>query len=123
MAQSVEPEGIVMDVIMPHKDGVEVCRDILALLPDTRAQMLTASTQENVVIEAVAAGATGYLQTYSGDEDLLAAVQDVAEGRSRGTGTGAVRAFQGPLSGRLLGGSRLGTAQPHGCIVSRGFWL
>ena len=49
IAQSVEPEGIVMDVIMPHKDGVEVCRDILALLPDTRAQMLTASTQEDVV--------------------------------------------------------------------------
>ncbi len=72
-----------MDVIMPNKDGVDACRDIMELLPETRVLMLTASTEENAVIEAVAAGATGYLQKYSRPEELVEAVLDVAKGRLR----------------------------------------
>ena len=64
MAQGLEPEVIVMDVIMPNKDGVDACREIMELLPDTRVLMLTASTTEDAVIEAIAAGATGYLQKH-----------------------------------------------------------
>ena len=64
-AEDLGPDVIVMDVMMPHKDGVEACREIMDLLPDTRVLMLTASTEEDAVIEAVAAGATGYLQKYS----------------------------------------------------------
>ena len=82
-AEDLGPDVIVMDVMMPHKDGVEACREIMDLLPDTRVLMLTASTEEDAVIEAVAAGATGYLQKYSGKEELLAAVREVAEGRLR----------------------------------------
>ena len=66
MAQSVEPEVIVMDVMMPNMDGVDACREIMELLPDTRVLMLTASTTEDAVVEAIAAGATGYLQKDSG---------------------------------------------------------
>ena len=77
------PEVIVMDVIMPNKDGIDACREIMELLPDTRVVMLTASTEEDAVIEAIAAGATGYLQKYSRPEELVEAVLDVAEGRLR----------------------------------------
>ena len=77
------PEVIVMDVIMPNKDGIDACREIMELLPDTRVMMLTASTEEDAVIEAMAAGATGYLQKYSPPEELVEAVLDVAEGRLR----------------------------------------
>ena len=70
-----------MDVIMPNKDGIDACREIKELLPNTRVLMLTASTEEDAVIEAVAAGATGYLQKYSRPEELVEAVLDVAEGR------------------------------------------
>ena len=83
MAQSVVPDVIVMDVIMPHKDGIEACREIMDLLPDTKVLMLTASTVENAVVAAVAAGATGYLQKSSGAEDLADAVREVAAGRLR----------------------------------------
>ncbi len=83
VAEIVEPDVIVMDVMMPHKDGVEACREIMDLLPDTRVLMLTASTEENVVVEAVAAGATGYLQKYTGPEELADAVRDVAQDRMR----------------------------------------
>ena len=82
-AQSVEPDVIVMDVMMPNKDGVDSCREIMELLPDTKVLMLTASTQEDAVVEAIAAGATGFLQKYAGPEELADAVRDVAQGRLR----------------------------------------
>ncbi len=81
--EGIDPQVIVMDVIMPNKDGIDACRDIKELLPETRVLMLTASTEEDAVIEAVAAGAAGYLQKYSRPEELVEAVLDVAEGRLR----------------------------------------
>ncbi len=83
MAQSVEPEVIVMDVMMPHKDGVDACREIMEMLPDTRVLILTASTTEDAVVDAIAAGATGYLQKDSGPEELAEAIREVAQGRLR----------------------------------------
>ena len=84
--KGIKPEVIVMDVIMPNKDGIDACREIKELLPETRVLMLTASSEEDAVIEAVAAGATGYLQKYSRPEELVEAVLDVAEGRLRISG-------------------------------------
>ena len=81
--EELKPEVIVMDVIMPVKNGIDACREIMELLPGTRVMMLTASTEEDAVIEAIAAGATGYLEKYSRPEELVEAVLDVAEGRLR----------------------------------------
>ena len=81
--EGLKPAVIVMDVIMPGKDGIDACREIMGLLPDTRVLMLTASTEEDAVIESVAAGATGYLPKYSRPEEFVQAVLDVAEGRLR----------------------------------------
>ena len=81
--EELKPEVIIMDVIMPGKDGIDACREIMELLPDTRVMMLTASTEEDAVIEAIAAGATGYLQKYSRPEELVEAVLGVAQGRLR----------------------------------------
>ena len=81
--EGLRPEVIVMDVLMPCKDGVDACREIMELLPETRVLMLTASTEEDAVIEAIAAGATGYLEKYSRPEELVEAVLDVAAGRLR----------------------------------------
>ena len=55
-AEELRPDVIVMDMMMPNKNGVEACRDILDLLPDTKVLMLTASSEDDAVIEAVAAG-------------------------------------------------------------------
>ena len=81
--EGLQPQVIVMDVIMPNKNGIDACREIMELLPDTRVLMLTASSEMDAVIEAVAAGATGYLQKYSRPEELVEATLDVAEGRLR----------------------------------------
>ena len=83
VAAEVSPDVVVMDVMMPNKDGVEACREIMESAPDTRVVMLTASTEEAAVVDAVAAGATGYLQKETDRERLLSAVRDVFLGELR----------------------------------------
>ncbi len=82
-AAELAPDVVVMDVMMPNKDGVEACREIMAAAPDTRVLMLTASTEDDAVIDAVAAGATGYLQKVFDGERFLTTVRDVAAGEAR----------------------------------------
>ena len=79
-ASELSPDVIVMDVMMPKKDGVEACREIMESAPGVRVVMLTASTEEDAVIEAVAAGATGYLQKVSGMDRLVSTLKLVAAG-------------------------------------------
>ena len=83
VAAEVSPDVVVMDVMMPKKDGVEACREIMESAPDTRVVMLTASTEEAAVMEAVAAGATGYLQKETDRQRLLATVRGVYLGELR----------------------------------------
>ena len=90
VAADVSPDVVVMDVMMPKKDGVEACREIMDYAPETRVLMLTASTEEDAIVEAVAAGATGYLQKETDREQLLSAVRTVALGNLR-LPTGSVR--------------------------------
>ena len=83
MVDELRPDVIVMDVMMPRKDGIDACREIVELALDTRVLMLTASTEMDAVLESFVAGATGYLQKHSRPEELKQAVLDVAEGRFR----------------------------------------
>ena len=83
VAKEVVPDLIIMDVLMPGRDGIDACREIIDALEDVRVLMLTASTEKDAVIEAVAAGADGYLQKFTGTEQLLAMVRDVAGGEYR----------------------------------------
>ena len=93
-AEQLKPDVVVMDVRMPRKDGVEACREIMDLLPDTRVLMLTASSDEDAVVEAVAAGATGYLQKFSGEEEFARSLRDVAAGQLRLPTTTVRRVFE-----------------------------
>ena len=83
MASQLLPDVVVMDVMMPKKDGAEACREIMDALPGTRVVILTASTEEDAVIQAVAAGATGYLQKVTDMERFVSTVKAVAEGEMR----------------------------------------
>ena len=101
MVQEVAPDVIVMDVIMPVMDGIDACREITELLPDTKVLMLTASNEQDAIVRAIAAGATGYLQKYSGKEQLLTTLQEVAEGEFRIPGSAArrlARAVRSPMA-------------------------
>ena len=85
------PDVIVMDVIMPVMDGIEACRQITELLPGTKVLMLTASNEKDAIVRSIAAGATGYLQKYSGKEKLLTTLREVALGEFRIPGDAARR--------------------------------
>ncbi|MDE2892194.1 MAG: response regulator transcription factor [Chloroflexota bacterium] len=82
-AAELKPEVVVMDVIMPRMDGIDACRELMALLPDTRVVMLTAAAQEDAVVDSIAAGASGFLEKYAPPEEFVTAVLDVAAGRLR----------------------------------------
>ena len=89
MVEEIAPDVIVMDLIMPVMDGIEACREITDRLPDTRVLMLTASNEQDAIVRSIAAGATGYLQKYSGKEQLLNTLREVAEGEFRIPGSAA----------------------------------
>ncbi len=99
VAERLRPDVIIMDVMMPLKNGIDACREITENLPDTKVLILTASGEEDAVMEAVAAGATGFLQKYSGKEKLLSAVREVAKGEYRIPGEVIRRVFQGIRQG------------------------
>ncbi len=94
-AADLEPDVVIMDVFMPLKDGIQACREIVDAQPNTRVLVLTAATEVDTVIDAVAAGATGYLQKYSGRDKLLETVKRVAEGEYCIPGDIASRVFAG----------------------------
>ena len=83
VAAELSPDLVVMDVMMPRKDGVEACRDIMDFAPETRVVMLTVANEETAVLEALAAGATGYLQKETDRERLLSTLRGVFWGELR----------------------------------------
>ena len=105
VAQNLKPDVIIMDVMMPLKNGIEACREITEMLPETRVLILTASSEEDAVMEAVAAGATGFLQKYSGKEQLLRTVRDVADGEYRMPADAVRRTFEGIRASPEQGGA------------------
>ena len=114
VAQSVAPHVVIMDVLMPGKDGIDACREIRDALPNTHVLILTAATEEDTVVHAVAAGATGYLQKFSGREKLIATVRDVSRGEFRMPGDVMRRVFQG-----IRSSADIVTAPELGRLTSR----
>jgi DNA-binding NarL/FixJ family response regulator len=71
-----------MDVRLPDGSGIEACREIRSELPDTRVVMLTSYPDEDAVLAAIVAGASGYLLKQVRARDLVAALETVAAGGS-----------------------------------------
>jgi DNA-binding NarL/FixJ family response regulator len=79
-ATAVRPHVVVLDLNIPAPNGVEVTAGILRGDPSARVLILSASGEQQDVLEAVKAGATGYLVKSASRAELLAAVARVAEG-------------------------------------------
>jgi DNA-binding NarL/FixJ family response regulator len=77
-----QPDLVVMDVRMPDGSGIEACREIRATLPATRVMMLTSYPDEEAVLAAIIAGASGYLLKQVRARDLVAALEAVGRGES-----------------------------------------
>ena len=81
-ARRFRPDLIVMDVRLPDGSGIEACREIRAELPDTRVVMLTSYPDEDAVLSAIIAGASGYLLKQVRARDLVTALEAVGRGES-----------------------------------------
>jgi DNA-binding NarL/FixJ family response regulator len=77
-----QPDLVVMDVRLPDGSGIEACREIRATLPATRVMMLTSYPDEEAVLAAIIAGASGYLLKQVRARDLVAALEAVGRGES-----------------------------------------
>jgi DNA-binding NarL/FixJ family response regulator len=77
-----EPDLVVMDVRLPDGSGIEACREIRAEFPTTRIVMLTSYPDEDAVLSAILAGASGYLLKQIRGRDLVSALESVGRGDS-----------------------------------------
>jgi len=76
----LRPDLVIMDLMMPEKDGVAATAEIKRLSPETKVLVLTTSTVSDELSRAVAAGADGVLTKSSANRELVSAIKSVAAG-------------------------------------------
>ncbi len=82
IVREIAPDVVVMDLNMPGVSGVEATREITAIAPLTRVVVLTISDQDDDVMDAIIAGACGYLVKDSSIEELMRGINAAAVGES-----------------------------------------
>jgi DNA-binding NarL/FixJ family response regulator len=105
-ARQSDPDVVLMDLSMPGMGGVEATRLLLAERPDIRVIILTSFHQQASVMEALRAGAVGFLLKDSDPADVIAAVRSAAKGDS-------------PVDPRVAGYLLPGTTSPGDKLSAR----
>jgi two-component system response regulator NreC len=80
-AQALRPEVAVLDVAMPHLNGLDAAREIIRAAPGIRAILLTVHTEDSYVMAALRAGIKGYVLKNQAAADLVQAIREVSAGR------------------------------------------
>lgn len=79
-SSELQPDVAVLDVRMPGISGIDACRQIVARVPSCRVIMLTSYAEDELLMAAIQAGATGYVLKRIGDNELVQAVERVSRG-------------------------------------------
>lgn len=79
---ALRPDVAVLDVRLPDGNGIELCRDLLSDLPELRCLMLTSYTSDEAMLDAILAGASGYVVKDIKGMELAQAIKDVGSGKS-----------------------------------------
>jgi DNA-binding NarL/FixJ family response regulator len=80
LAQAHQPEVAVMDITMPHLNGLETARRLREVVPQTKIIVLTMHTEEPYVLEALQAGAVGYVLKTQAAVDIVQAIHAALQG-------------------------------------------
>lgn len=83
LALSLRPDVVVMDLQMPRASGVVATRELAAKLPATRVVVLSTYDEDELVFEAIRAGAQAYLLNDASEADVLETIRSVHRGESR----------------------------------------
>jgi NarL family two-component system response regulator LiaR len=78
--RSLHPDVILLDLVMPHKSGIEAISEITQENPEARILVLTSFADDDKVFPAIKAGALGYLLKDASPQELLQAIRDVYQG-------------------------------------------
>ena len=78
--KQLAPDVVIMDIVMPRKDGVEATEEIRAAVPSAKIVVLTSFGTSDKISRAIEAGATGALMKTAEDRELLSAIRTVANG-------------------------------------------
>jgi two-component system, NarL family, response regulator NreC len=81
LARLHKPDIVLLDVVMPGRSGLEAVPDILQAAPKAKVLVLSMQDDPSYVREAFAAGSSGYLLKEAADNELVAAVREVAGGK------------------------------------------
>ena len=79
---ALRPDVAVLDVQLPDGNGVELCRELMSTMPTLRCLMLTSFTEDQAMLDAILAGAKGYIVKDIRGMELTAAIKDVGSGKS-----------------------------------------
>jgi len=82
LAQTLKPDVILLDLMMPRQDGLAAIREIVAATPEVRILVLTSFANDDRVFPAIKSGALGYLLKDTPRDQLIQAIRDVAQGRA-----------------------------------------
>lgn len=80
--QLLQPDIVLMDIRMPLMNGIEACQEIISLDKEAKVLMLTSHTNEEAMVAAIMAGATGYVKKKIGINELLLAIDNAVNGQS-----------------------------------------
>lgn len=77
-----KPDVVVMDIRLPGKNGIEATREIVQRFPNTKVIMLTSYAEDELLFDAIAAGASGYVLKQIGSSELVNALEKIGRGES-----------------------------------------
>jgi NarL family two-component system response regulator LiaR len=82
MFKRLQPDIVLMDLVMPEMDGIQAIEEIITFDPDARILVLTSFATDDKVFPALKAGACGYLLKDSDSEELVRSIREIQRGES-----------------------------------------